>query len=101
MSQSQESRSERIARMREEDIARMHANNARPESERGPVPTAEDHMIVIRAERDRRIAATDWTQLPDVPDAIKSKWQGYRQALRDIPQVFTEPASVVWPTKPS
>ena len=85
MSVSQE-RLDKIAKMREEDIARMNANNAKSGSERGPVPTAEDHMIVIRAERDRRIAETDWTQLPDVSDAIKSKWQGYRQALRDVPQ---------------
>ena len=100
MSVSQE-RLDKIAKMREEDIARMNANNAKPSSQRGPVPTAEDHMIVIRAERDRRIAETDWTQLPDVSDAIKSKWQGYRQALRDVPQNNTDPASVVWPTKPS
>ena len=100
MSVSQE-RLERIAKMREEDIARMHANNAKPQSERGPIPTAEDHMIVIRAERDRRIAETDWTQLPDVPDATKSKWQAYRQELRDVPQSNTDPANVVWPTKPS
>lgn len=100
MSVSQD-RLERIAKMREEDIARMHANNAKPQSERGPVPTAEDHMIVIRAERDRRIAETDWTQLPDVPDATKSKWQAYRQELRDVPQSNTDPANVVWPTKPS
>ena len=100
MSISQE-RLDKIAKMREEDIARMNANNAKPQSERGPVPTAEDDMIVIRSERDRRIAETDWTQLPDVSDAIKSKWQGYRQALRDVPQSFTNPASVVWPTKPS
>ena len=72
MSVSQE-RLDKIAKMREEDIARMNANNAKSGSERGPVPTAEDHMIVIRAERDRRIAETDWTQLPDVSDAIKSK----------------------------
>lgn len=100
MSVSQE-RLDKIAKMREEDIARMNANNAKSESERGPVPTAEDDMIVIRAERDRRIAETDWTQLPDVPDETKSKWQAYRQELRDVPQNNTDPANVVWPTKPS
>ena len=36
----------------------------------------------------------------DVPDAIKTPYQTYRQALRDITKAATT-ADVVWPTKPS
>jgi len=92
---------ERLDQIIAEDIARMNENNAKPAEEMGPVPTAEDDMMVIRGERDRRIAKTDWTQLPDVPEAIKLKWQTYRQALRDVPQNYTDPLNISWPTEPS
>lgn len=92
---------ERLEQIIAEDIAIMNANNAKPAEELGPVPTAEDDLTWLRSERDRRIAETDWTQLPDVPEAIKSKWQTYRQALRDVPGNYTNMIDVVWPTKPS
>ena len=30
----------------------------------------------------------------------KQAWRAYRQALRDIPQVFTDPEDVIWPVPP-
>ena len=56
----------------------------------------------LRAERDRRLAATDWTQLPDVPLTAEQRaaWQQYRQALRDVPQQPGAPWDVVWPELP-
>tara|TARA_B100001287_G_scaffold266510_1_gene260532 strand:- start:3616 stop:3906 length:291 start_codon:yes stop_codon:yes gene_type:complete len=92
---------EKLEQIIAEDIAKMNANAARFAEEMGPVPTTEDDMIVIRSERDRRIAETDWTQLPDVPEATRTMWQTYRQALRDVPQNYTIVSDVVWPTKPS
>ena len=92
---------ERLEQMIAEDIARMNANNAKPAEELGPVPTAEDDMNWLRGERDRRIAKSDWTQLPDVPEAIKLKWQTYRQELRDVPGNYTNMIDVVWPIEPS
>ena len=67
-------------------------------------------MKLLREERDTRLAVTDWTQNPDVPDATKTKWQTYRQALRDLPatadpklnSVYNlDLTSVTWPTTPS
>lgn len=55
----------------------------------------------IRAHRNALLAASDWTQLPDVPLANKEAWAQYRQALRDIPQQFSDPANVVWPVPPT
>lgn len=53
----------------------------------------------IRIERNSRLAATDWTQLPDSPvDA--SAWTVYRQALRDITAQDGFPWTVTWPTEP-
>lgn len=54
----------------------------------------------LRAERDRLLAASDWTQLPDVPAGTKKKWAEYRQALRDVPDQQSFPLAVTWPTKP-
>lgn len=57
---------------------------------------------VIRRERDRLLSESDWTQLADVPltNGQKELWGIYRQALRDIPQNFSDPSNVVWPTEP-
>jgi hypothetical protein len=54
----------------------------------------------IRRQRDVFLAETDWTQVGDVPQAIKDKWATYRQALRDVPQQEGFPATVEWPTQP-
>ena len=54
----------------------------------------------IREERDSRIQQTDWTQNADVPNATKTKWQTYRQSLRDI-TTQSDPFNVTWPTPPS
>lgn len=38
-----------------------------------------------RAERDRALAASDWTQVLDAP-VDRTAWATYRQALRDLPE---------------
>ena len=70
----------------------------------------------LREERNAMLAESDWTQTPDVPEAIKTSWQTYRQELRDLPSKYPNPTfngdvnvaskhlrltDVVWPTKPS
>ena len=58
-------------------------------------------MKLLRKERDRLLVKSDWSQGEDVPSAIKTPYQTYRQALRDITDTYTTLESVVWPTKPS
>ena len=54
---------------------------------------------VIRAERNKLLVESDWTQLPDAPvDA--AAWATYRQALRDITDQ-ANPFAIVWPESPS
>ena len=62
---------------------------------------AVDFTFII-AERNGRLAASDWTQLPDAPFTAEQKqaWADYRQALRDMPESFTTVDAVVWPTAP-
>jgi hypothetical protein len=42
----------------------------------------------LRFHRNRLLAETDWTQLPDCPlsSEMKLMYQQYRQTLRDLPQ---------------
>ena len=62
--------------------------------------TAEQNMASLRAERNAKLAETDWTQSRDVTLSNDSAWQTYRQALRDITDTYSDLDSVVWPTKP-
>jgi hypothetical protein len=56
----------------------------------------------LRAERDRRLAETDWiiTMHKEKGTNIPAAWKTYRQALRDLPANTEDPANPVWPTKP-
>ena len=55
-----------------------------------------------RAERDKKLAACDWTQLADSPltDEQKTAWGTYRQALRDVPAQDGFPWEITWPSEP-
>ena len=55
-------------------------------------------MRLLREERDRKLADTDWWAMSDrtMTDAQTT----YRQALRDVPASYTSLDGVVWPTKP-
>ena len=56
-----------------------------------------------RAQRDKLLAETDWTQVLDAPiDAeTREAYRAYRQALRDIPEQDGFPESITWPELPS
>jgi len=51
----------------------------------------------IKLERNQKLAASDWTQLPDaaLEPEVKAEWAAYRQALRDL-----EPGSSEFPESP-
>jgi|DEB0MinimDraft_4_1074332.scaffolds.fasta_scaffold23598_1 hypothetical protein len=65
-----------------------------------PPPPPPKTWDDIRRERDRLLAACDWTQVADAP-VDSSAWAVYRQALRDVPQDYATPDEVVWPTPPA
>lgn len=61
-------------------------------------PTEEQKWAEVRADRNGRLLACDWTQLPDAPvDA--TPWATYRQALRDI-TTQPDPFNITWPEEP-
>ena len=53
----------------------------------------------VRAERNTKLAATDWTQITDAT-ADKAAWAIYRQALRDITTQAGFPQTITWPDAP-
>ena len=69
---------------------------------------AAEPMRLLRIERDKKIALTDWRVLPD--QSPSDDWINYRQALRDLPASATPKlgsdyeldfSSFTWPTEPS
>ena len=69
---------------------------------------AAEPMRLLREERDKRIAKTDWRAGSDL--TLASAWSTYRQALRDLPATASpklnseydlDLTSVTWPTEPS
>ena len=60
----------------------------------------KDTWQQMRVYRNQLLKECDWTQGVDVPDAIKTPYQTYRQSLRDI-TMAENTSDVIWPTKPS
>ena len=60
---------------------------------------AAEPMRLLREERNRRLAETDWWASSDL--TMSSERTTYRQALRDITDSATSLDDVTWPTKPS
>lgn len=54
----------------------------------------------VRADRNARLAACDWTQVADAP-VDKTVWAVYRQELRDITKQADFPWQVTWPNPPA
>lgn len=69
-------------------------------TEKVPAPDEASAWFVLRIERNRILAESDWTVLSDSPTSTAA-WKTYRQALRDLPANTTDPLNPVWPTPPS
>ena len=68
---------------------------------------AAEPMRLLRIERNKKIAETDWRVLPD--QTPSDDWINYRQALRDLPASASPKlgsdykldfSSFTWPTEP-
>ena len=60
---------------------------------------AAEPLRLLRVERNRRIAATDWWASSDL--TMTEAQTAYRQALRDITNTYTSLDDVVWPEVPN
>ena len=61
--------------------------------------TSDSYIARMRLYRDRLLAESDWTQLPDAP-VDRAAWADYRQALRDFPSSWTPAPTVTFPERP-
>ena len=59
---------------------------------------AAEPLKLLREERNRRIAETDWWASSDL--TMSQARRDYRQALRDITNTYQSLGTVVWPVKP-
>ena len=58
-----------------------------------------EQATAVRADRTKRLADSDWTQLSDAP-VTGTAWATYRQALRDITSQAGFPWTITWPDAP-
>lgn len=68
------------------------------------VVKSRENFVKLRKKRDKLLVESDWSQGGDVPNSLKTKWQTYRQNLRDVPNNQTPNdmflTNITWPTKP-
>ena len=55
---------------------------------------------ILRLQRDRLLAESDWRDLPSYPGSNQESWRTYRQALRDLPSDTEDTSNPTWPTAP-
>lgn len=58
----------------------------------------QEILDTCKTEAKKRIAATDWSVLPDVGLANTAEFETYRAALREL--IKNPVAEPVWPTEP-
>ena len=63
---------------------------------------ADLDMTMVRSQRDSLLRSTDWTQVGDAAlgDHTAEEYAEWRQALRDLPSVYSRVSEVVWPLNP-
>ena len=59
-----------------------------------------DNAEMMRTVRNRLLADSDWTQLPDA-QCDKAAWATYRQALRDFPATWKPAETANFPEAPA
>jgi hypothetical protein len=62
----------------------------------------EEAAKAVRADRDKRIAETDWIVIKNLElnQNVPGVWEVYRQELRDVPAQPGFPHDITWPVKP-
>lgn len=62
-----------------------------------------EKWALVRLGRNKLLAESDWMVAPDLPisTALREDIEEYRQALRDMPQDFSDPDDIVVPAKPA
>lgn len=61
----------------------------------------EDQWNKVREQRNQLLKDSDWTQISDYDLGLENKeqWATYRQELRDLPEVQSNPFDIQWPNQ--
>jgi len=68
--------------------------------------SVQEAWAAFRAERNRRLAGTDWIAVKayERGEPVPEAWAAYRQALRDLPAQLTDEqvlaGDIPWPEPP-
>jgi len=75
------------------------ANQSEAEAE---IAAEERKWAELRLERNKKLSACDYTQLPDSPFSSEqiAEWALYRQELRDLPDNVLDIDNAIWPSQP-
>ena len=69
-----------------------------------PPRNLETEWQIVRMQRDRLLEESDKYVIPDrfktFSEEQQYNWVSYRQQLRDLPAIFSDPKDVVWPNFP-
>jgi hypothetical protein len=62
----------------------------------------EDQWNKVREQRNQLLKDSDWTQISDYDLGLENKeqWATYRQELRDLPEVQSNPFDISYPDIP-
>lgn len=79
----------------------VFAVTVEPLTEEEIAARTESQWAKVRADRNAKLAASDWTQLVDTPltNTEQGEWAVYRQSLRDITNQ-EDPFNITWPEEP-
>jgi hypothetical protein len=98
-----EDRIEVTAKEREFFLEKMNMESMALTYENGELVLVPQHhdatWDAIRTTRNCLLDESDFTQVSDF-SGDKEAWKKYRQQLRDLPQLYSDPNDIVWPEKP-
>ena len=79
-------------------------NKTKEEIDRENQSQIEAKWYSAKFKRNNLLKESDIEILPDKWEnmdlSVKAAWSLYRLQLRDIPQTFSNPDEIIWPTKP-
>lgn len=61
------------------------------------IEASKNYWEIFRSIRNYKLLESDWTQLPNAPltEEKKQEWYTYRQSLRDLTNIITDPKPLV------
>jgi hypothetical protein len=91
----------------DDKILKWDDNRPQPTEAEIQALEAAEPLRLLRQQRNRLLAETDWRMVSDYPGSNQTEWQTYRQSLRDIttqsPSLNSDGnlTGITWPISPT